>query len=108
MISGQRLIVMAEESGPPPDWYDNVWTVTEETPYTFIFPEQFNCDPNRGDTGKPFFLLNHWIGVARRIVWMGQLSMRMIFCWLVPVSVVGTWQDAELHCRQLVQSGRSL
>jgi len=59
--SGQRLLVMAENEGPPPDWYTNAWTVTEETPYTFIVPEQFSCEPNRGDTGKPFFLLNHWI-----------------------------------------------
>ncbi|MEA3336371.1 MAG: hypothetical protein U9R25_10710 [Chloroflexota bacterium] len=57
----QRLIVMAENEGPPPEWYTNVWNSTEETPYTFVVPEQFNCEPNRGDTGKPFFLLNHWI-----------------------------------------------
>ena len=57
----KRLVVMAENEGPPPDWYTNVWNETEETPYTFITKEQFNCDPNRGDTGKPFFLLNHWI-----------------------------------------------
>lgn len=57
----KRLIVMAENEGPPPDWYTNAWTVTEETPYTFIIPEQFSCEPNRGGTGKPFFLLNHWI-----------------------------------------------
>ena len=59
--SGQRLIIMAENEGPPPAWYDNVWNVTEETPYTFVFPEQFSCEPNRGGTGQPFFLLNHWI-----------------------------------------------
>ncbi len=59
--SGQRLIIMAENEGPPPQWYDNVWNVTEETPYTFVFPEQFSCEPNRGGTGQPFFLLNHWI-----------------------------------------------
>lgn len=59
--SNERLIIMAENEGPPPAWYTNAWDVTEETPYTFIFPEQFSCEPNRGDTGKPFFLLNHWI-----------------------------------------------
>jgi hypothetical protein len=57
----KRLVVMAENQGPPPDWYTNVWTETEETPYTFVTKEQFNCKPNRGDTGKNFFLLNHWI-----------------------------------------------
>jgi hypothetical protein len=57
----KRLVVMAENQGPPPDWYTNVWTETEETPYTFVVEEQFSCEPNRGDTGKAFFMLNHWI-----------------------------------------------
>jgi hypothetical protein len=57
----QRLVVMAEENGPPPDWYQNVWENTMETPYTFINYDDFSCAVNRGDTGKPFFLLNHWI-----------------------------------------------
>ncbi len=67
--SNERLIVLAEEEGPPPSWYGNVWDVTEETPYTFIFTEDFNCNVNRGDTGKPFFLLNHWIqrGAPNRV-----------------------------------------
>jgi hypothetical protein len=59
--SNKRLIIMAENEGPPPDWYTNAWGVTEETPYTFVFKESFSCEPNRGETGKPFFLLNHWI-----------------------------------------------
>ena len=59
--SGQRLVVMAEVEGPPPDWYHHVWDYTEETPYSFKAQEEFNCEPNRGETDKPFFLLNHWI-----------------------------------------------
>lgn len=59
--ANQRLIIMAENEGPPPDWYTNAWEVTEETPYTFVFEEGFSCEPKRGGTGKPFFLLNHWI-----------------------------------------------
>lgn len=67
--SNQRLIIMAENEGPPPDWYTNVWNSTEETPYTFIFKEDFSCEPNRGGTDKPFFLLNHWIqrGAPNRV-----------------------------------------
>ncbi len=61
IADGRRLIVMAENEGPPPDWYTNAWEVTEETPYTFVFKEDFSCEPNRGGTGKPFFMLNHWI-----------------------------------------------
>jgi hypothetical protein len=59
--SGQRLVVMAEVEGPPPSWYHHAWDYTEETPYSFKDPTEFSCKPNRGDTGKPFFLLNHWI-----------------------------------------------
>jgi hypothetical protein len=59
--NGQRLVVMAEEEGPPPTWYHHVWDYTEETPYSVSSPEEFNCEPNRGDTDKPLFLLNHWI-----------------------------------------------
>jgi hypothetical protein len=57
----KRLIVMAEVKGPPPDWYAHVWDYTMETPYSFKAPEEFSCEPNRGDEGKDFFLLNHWI-----------------------------------------------
>jgi hypothetical protein len=65
----KRLVVMAENQGPPPEWYPNAWDLTEETPYTFVFKEDFSCEPNRGGTGKPFFLLNHWIqrGAPNRV-----------------------------------------
>ena len=58
---GLHQLVMAEVEGPPPSWYHHAWDYTEETPYSFKDPTEFSCQPNRGDTGKPFFLLNHWI-----------------------------------------------
>ncbi len=60
----RRVLVMAESAGPPPAWYLHAWDYTEETPYSFSELADFDetsCEPNRGDTGKPFFLLNHWI-----------------------------------------------
>jgi hypothetical protein len=39
----------------------HVWDYTEETPYSVSSPEEFDCQPNRGGTDKPLFLLNHWI-----------------------------------------------
>jgi hypothetical protein len=60
----KRVLVMAEAEGSPPDWYLHAWDYTEETPYHFSELADFDetsCRPNRGDTGKPFFLLNHWI-----------------------------------------------
>ena len=67
--SGQRLVVMAEEEGPPPSWYQHVWDITMETPYTFINYDDFSCDANRGPEDAPFFLLNHWIqrGAPNRV-----------------------------------------
>lgn len=59
-----RLVVFAERGGPPPGWYLHLWDYTEETSYNYRRPEDFTCAPNRGGTGKPLFLLNHWI--ARR------------------------------------------
>ena len=57
----ERLVVMAEVGKGSASWYQNVWDYTEETPYSVKSPESFNCEPNRGGTGKPLFLLNHWI-----------------------------------------------
>jgi hypothetical protein len=59
--TGQRLVIMAENQGPPPDWYLNMWDYTQETPYAFKSPDGMSCEPNRGGTDKPLFLLNHWI-----------------------------------------------
>ncbi|MGB3715069.1 MAG: hypothetical protein WA996_11630 [Candidatus Promineifilaceae bacterium] len=62
--SNQRVLVMAEDQGPPPEWYLHAWDYTEETPYAFselADIDDTSCEPNRGDTDKPFFLLNHWI-----------------------------------------------
>ncbi len=60
----RRVLVMAENEGPPPAYYLNAWDYTEETPYHFGRLEEIDdtsCQPNRGETDKPFFLLNHWI-----------------------------------------------
>lgn len=57
----QRVVVMAEEEGPPPDWYHHVWDYTKETPYSFHSPDELSCAPNRGSEEGEFFLLNHWI-----------------------------------------------
>lgn len=62
--NNRRVLVMAESAGPPPAWYLHAWDYTEETPYHFSELDDFDetsCKPNRGDTDKPFFLLNHWI-----------------------------------------------
>jgi hypothetical protein len=62
MISANtRLVVTAEQGGPPPAWYQHVWDLSWDTPYTFMSIDAFNCDPNRGNPNNPLFLVNHWV-----------------------------------------------
>ena len=59
--SGRRLVVMAEnETGDVP-WYHDVFTYTQETPYSFETVVDFSCDPNRGQPNSPLFMINHWV-----------------------------------------------
>jgi hypothetical protein len=62
MIEANRqVLVLSEHMGGTPDWYQAGFQVSEETPYTFKTVDDFSCAPNRGGTGKPLFLLNHWL-----------------------------------------------
>ena len=58
----RRVIVMFEkQSQPKYPWLLNTYDVSEETPYNFPSAARFSCAPNRGKTGKSFFIVNHWI-----------------------------------------------
>ena len=59
--SGQRLVVMAQDGGPPPDWYLHLWDEAWDTPYSFKSVSEFSCEENRGSRGNGLFLLNHWV-----------------------------------------------
>jgi hypothetical protein len=56
-----RLVVTAENQGPPPDWYQNVWDVAWDTPYGPQDPADLSCDLNRGSSDNDLFLVNHWV-----------------------------------------------
>ena len=56
-----RLLVTAEQGGPPPDWYQHAWDLYVDTPYDFATVDDFTCDVNRGAPTNPLFLLNHWV-----------------------------------------------
>lgn len=56
-----RLLVTAENGGPPPPWFHHVWDLTWDTPYTFHAVEEFSCARNRGTEGNDLFLVNHWL-----------------------------------------------
>jgi hypothetical protein len=62
MIESRRdVVVLSENHGGEVPWMPAAYDVTEETPYEFASPDDFSCAPNRGGTGKPLFLVNHWI-----------------------------------------------
>jgi hypothetical protein len=61
IASGKRLVVTAENGGPPPAWYHHVWDLAWDTPYTFKSKSDFSCAQNRGDRSHDLFLLNHWL-----------------------------------------------
>ncbi len=56
-----RLVVTAENGGPPPAWYHHVWDVAWDTPYSFMDPDEFSCELNRGSQDNDLFLMNHWV-----------------------------------------------
>jgi hypothetical protein len=61
---GERLVVFAEDEGPPPGWYHQAFDHMQDTPYQFEQIDAFTCAPNRGDLDASLFLLNHWVSRA--------------------------------------------
>ena len=59
--SRRRLIVMSEKHPDAPRWLIPTYSVSEETPFSFKSPKDFNCKPARGKTGKDFMIVNHWV-----------------------------------------------
>ena len=59
--SGRRVVVGAENAGPPPAWYHRFYDLAWDTPYTFRTASEFSCRQNRGTRTNALFLLNHWI-----------------------------------------------
>jgi len=56
-----RLIVSAEFSGPPPNWYHSAWELIFDTPYDYASADEFSCALSRGTEDNPLFLVNHWV-----------------------------------------------
>jgi hypothetical protein len=68
--SGQRLVVLAENEAGAAPWYHLAYEqITEETPFDFRSTAALtapsgraaSCAPNRGPSGAPLFLINHWV-----------------------------------------------
>ena len=56
-----RLVVTAEQGGPPPAWHHNIWEVGWDTPYGPMDPADLSCELNRGSPDNDLFLVNHWV-----------------------------------------------
>lgn len=61
---GERLVVFAEESGPPPSWYHSAFEHIQDTPFRFASVEDFSCEPARGPDDASLFLMNHWLSAV--------------------------------------------
>jgi hypothetical protein len=67
--AGTRLVVLMENRGGGDrlPWLIPGFDVVQDTPFLFNSPEEFSCDPNRGDPDASLFLVNHWIDDWRRV-----------------------------------------
>jgi hypothetical protein len=70
IASDHRLVVLAENHAGAAPWYQPVYKrLTQETPFTFPRASLLtakahraaSCEPNRGPTSAPLFLINHWV-----------------------------------------------
>jgi hypothetical protein len=64
IIAADTRLVVFQEKLPQEDefpWLMNIWDHAWETPFSFETPDDFTCDPNRGDPANPLFLLNHFL-----------------------------------------------
>jgi hypothetical protein len=61
VAANTRLVVSAEQGGPPPAWHHHVWDLAWDTPYGPEDPADLSCELNRGSPDNDLFLVNHWV-----------------------------------------------
>ncbi len=63
IAGGTRLVVFQEKLPQDAEfpWLMRIWDHAWETPFSFRTPEDFVCDPTRGDPANPLFLFNHFL-----------------------------------------------
>ncbi|HZR83571.1 MAG TPA: hypothetical protein VFD92_20925 [Candidatus Binatia bacterium] len=77
----ERLLVMAEGSGPPPAWYHYAYDLSWDTPYTFAREEDFSCELNRGRRENDLFQINHWLSTPFSMPENGERVNRFDVLW---------------------------
>ena len=63
IAAGRNVLVLAEQRGGAEPWYIPAFEMIQETPFKFPAPDDFSCDPNRGDDASPLLMVNHWVAV---------------------------------------------
>ncbi len=97
---GERIIVLTERNGGAYDWYHAAYDIVQDTPLGARKASEFSCAPNRGDSDRPLFMLNHWIdrfppprSANRQASTLGALRARVARCEQVrgrPVNLIAT------------------
>lgn len=65
IAANTRVMVFQEKPGDAAyPWLMYIWEHAWETDFSAAAPEDFSCDPNRGDPEAPLFLLNHFLTSA--------------------------------------------
>lgn len=81
IAADQRLLVMAESSGPPPAWYHDAYELSWDTPYSFASEADFSCRLNRGRRENDLFQVNHWLSTPFSAPENGERVNRFDVLW---------------------------
>jgi hypothetical protein len=55
------VVVFTDSGGGTYPWYHPVWDHAWETHYSNVGPDDFTCEPNRGNPENPLFIFNHFL-----------------------------------------------
>ena len=83
--TGRRLVVVSQHQGGNPPWPLPASRDLQDTPFEFATVADLSCEPNRGPTSAPMFLVNHWLDggdstVAAEVNAAAVLEPRMRTC----------------------------
>jgi hypothetical protein len=83
----QRVLVFADNESSGVDWYIQADDFIQDTPFRVTAPEDFSCEPGRGESTNPLFALNHWLttsfpstSLARQVNSFDFLYQRVVSC----------------------------
>jgi hypothetical protein len=88
VATGERVVVLSDHEGGARRWLLPTWEHAWETHWHAEEPEDFGCEPNRGSTDNPLFILNHFLTdpvslpeLATEVNEASFLEERALECW---------------------------